>query len=68
MEGLARVMVKDLVKDGLKSSNLGYMVRGERVPEVITTVWNRLKIGIIAIDASRQLHLIKQALKVLHEI
>jgi len=68
MEGLGRDMLIDFILIFWKSNSLGYMVSGERVPEVITTVWNRLKIGIIAIDASRQLHLIKPALKVLHEI
>lgn len=31
------------------------MSKGDRVPEVMTTVWNRLKTGLIAIDESRQL-------------
>jgi hypothetical protein len=31
------------------------MSRGESVPEVITTVWKRSKIGLTAIDASKHL-------------
>ena len=40
---LARVMVKLAMITGWKSSILGYMSRGERVPLVITTLWNRSK-------------------------
>ena len=43
---LARVMVKLAMVTGWKSSILGYMSRGERVPEVITTVWNRSNTGL----------------------
>lgn len=38
MHGLAKVIVKDAIITGWKSRILGYMSKGERVPEVITTV------------------------------
>ena len=59
MQGLASVMVKEDMTTGWKSSIFGYMVSGERVPEVITTVWKRLKTGLIAMDESRQLRIVK---------
>ena len=34
---------------------LGYISKGDNVPEVITTDWNLSKIGRMAIDASRHL-------------
>jgi hypothetical protein len=37
-QGLANVMVKELMMTGWKSKILGYMSSGERVPDVITTV------------------------------
>jgi len=55
MHGLANVMVKEDIITGWKSRIFGYMSKGDRVPEVMTTVWNRLKTGLIAIDESRQL-------------
>ena len=36
--GRAKVMVNEAILTGRKSSILGYMSKGERVPEVITTV------------------------------
>jgi len=60
MEGLGRDIVMAFMVKGWNCSSLGYMVNGERVPEVITTVWNRLKMRFIAMDASRKLHLIKK--------
>jgi hypothetical protein len=40
---------------GWKSRIFGYISSGERVPEVMTTVWKRLKTGLMAIDESKQL-------------
>lgn len=40
---------------GWKSSIFGYISGGDRVPDVMITVWNRSKTGLIAIDESRQL-------------
>ena len=54
-QGLARVIVKEAITLGLKFRIFGYMSRGESVPEVITTVWKRSKIGLTAIDASKHL-------------
>ena len=49
---------KDISKEwtahGAKPRILGYISMGERVPEVITTLWKRSKTGLIAIDASLQ--------------
>ena len=59
MQGLANVMVKEDMMTGWKSRIFGYISRGERVPEVMTTVWNRLKTGLIAIDESKQLQIPK---------
>jgi hypothetical protein len=55
-QGLARVIVKEAITLGLKFRIFGYISRGESVPEVITTVWKRSKIGLTAIDASKHLH------------
>lgn len=55
MQGLAKVIVKLDIMTGWKSRIFGYISRGERVPEVMTTVWKRLKIGLMAIDESKQL-------------
>ena len=41
---LARVMVKLAITTGWKSNIFGYMSRGEMVPLVITTLWNRSRI------------------------
>ena len=54
-QGLASVIVKEDIITGWKSRIFGYMSKGDSVPDVITTVWNRLKTGLIAIDESRQL-------------
>ena len=40
---------------GEKSNIFGYISIGLKVPDVITTDWKRLKIGLMAIDESRQL-------------
>lgn len=40
---------------GVNWSILGYISRGEIVPEVITTLLNRSKTGFIASDGSRHL-------------
>lgn len=55
MHGRAKVIVKEAMTAGLKSRILGYMSRGERVPEVITTDWKRSNTGLMAILESRQL-------------
>ena len=55
MQGRASVMVKDDMMTGWKSRILGYMSSGESVPDVITTDWNRLNTGLMAIDESKQL-------------
>jgi hypothetical protein len=52
--------VKEAMTLGLKSKILGYISRGESVPEVITTVWKRSKIGLTAIDASKHLRKMKR--------
>ena len=51
----ASVMVNDAMVTGWKSNIFGYMSRGDRVPEVMTTDWKRLNIGLIAIEESKQL-------------
>lgn len=56
MQGRARVMVKELWMTGWKSRILGYMSKGESVPEVITTVWYLVNTGLMAMDESRHLH------------
>lgn len=48
-------MVKEFWITGWKSKILGYMSNGERVPEVMTTVWNFVKTGLIASDESKHL-------------
>lgn len=48
-------MVKELIMTGLKSRILGYISKGESVPEVITTDWNLSNTGFMAILESRQL-------------
>lgn len=53
--GRASVIVNELITAGSKSRILGYMSMGDRVPDVMTTLWKRAKIGLIAIDESRQL-------------
>lgn len=55
IQGLASVMVKEFWITGWKSKIFGYMSRGERVPEVMTTVWNFVKTGLIASDESKHL-------------
>lgn len=55
MQGRASVMVNELMTTGLKSSILGYMSSGDRVPDVMMTVWKRAKTGRMAIDESMQL-------------
>lgn len=55
MHGRAKVIVKEAMIAGLKSRILGYMSRGERVPEVMTTDWKRSNTGLMAILESRQL-------------
>ena len=47
-------ILKEMVDEG-KLNSFGYKSMGERVPEVITTVWNLWNTGLIAIDASKQL-------------
>lgn len=53
--GRANVMVNDCITTGLKSNIFGYISNGDSVPDVMTTLWKRLKIGCMAIDESRQL-------------
>ena len=48
-------MSKDSVETGAKLRIRGYMSRGESVPEVIMTDWNRSNTGLIARLASMQL-------------
>ena len=55
MHCLASVMVYDDMVTGRKSKILGYMSRGDRVPDVMTTLWKRSKTGLMAMDASMQL-------------
>lgn len=55
MQGLARVIVKEVATTGWKSSIFGYISKGDSVPDVITTVWNRLNTGLMAIEESKQL-------------
>ncbi len=55
MHCLARVMVNDAAITGWKSRILGYMSRGERVPEVMTTDWKRSNTGRMAMEESRHL-------------
>ena len=54
MHCLARVMVNEAITTGWKSRILGYMSRGERVPLVMTTVWNRSNTGRMAMLESMQ--------------
>lgn len=53
--GRASVIVNELIKTGWKSRIFGYISIGDKVPDVMTTLWNRWKIGFIAIDESKQL-------------
>jgi hypothetical protein len=39
---------------GLKFNNFGYMSNGDNVPEVMMTVSNFSKIGLMAMEASKQ--------------
>jgi hypothetical protein len=55
IQGLAKVIVNEVIMTGWKSRIFGYISSGERVPEVMTTVWKRLKTGLMAIDESKQL-------------
>jgi hypothetical protein len=55
IHGLAKVIVNEVIMTGWKSRIFGYISSGERVPEVMTTVWKRLKTGLMAIDESKQL-------------
>lgn len=55
IQGRAKVMVKELITTGLKSRILGYISRGDKVPEVITTDWNLSNTGLMAILESKQL-------------
>lgn len=48
-------MVKLLMTTGSKSKIFGYISMGDRVPEVITTVWNLEKTGAMAMEESKQL-------------
>lgn len=48
-------MVKELITTGSKSNILGYMSIGDKVPDVITTLWNLWKIDLMAMEESRQL-------------
>lgn len=41
---------------GVNCSIFGYISKGEMVPEVITTLLNRSKTGLIARDGSKHLH------------
>ena len=47
-------MVNDDIITGLKSNILGYISKGDSVPDVITTDWKRSNTGRIAILASKQ--------------
>ena len=49
----ANVIVNDDIIIGLKSSILGYISRGDNVPDVITTDWNLSNTGRIAMLASK---------------
>lgn len=53
--GRANVIVNELITTGSKSNILGYMSIGDNVPDVITTLWKRWKIDLMAIEESRQL-------------
>ena len=50
----ANVMVNDVISTGLKSRIFGYISKGDRVPEVMITDWNRLNTGLIAREESKQ--------------
>lgn len=52
--GRANVIVNEVIITGWKSKILGYISIGDNVPEVIITLWNRSKIGLMAIEASKQ--------------
>lgn len=54
-QGRANVIVNELIRTGWKSKIFGYISMGDNVPDVIITLWNRWKIGFIAIDESKQL-------------
>lgn len=53
--GRASVIVNELIITGSKFKIFGYMSMGDNVPDVMTTLWKRSKIGFIAIDESKQL-------------
>lgn len=53
--GLANVIVNEHITTGSKSKIFGYMSIGDSVPDVMTTLWKRVKIGFIAMDESKQL-------------
>lgn len=52
---LVKVIVKLCAVTGLKFNIFGYISMGDKVPEVIITVWNLSKTGFIAKEASMQL-------------
>jgi len=49
----ARVIEYDSCTTGVNCSILGYISRGDIVPDVMTTLLNRSKIGLMASDGSR---------------
>lgn len=53
-ERRARVILYDSCTTVVKPSILGYISKGEMVPEVMITELNRSKTGLMAIAASRQ--------------
>lgn len=46
-------MVNDVKTTGWKSKIFGYISKGDRVPDVMTTLWNRSNTGLMAMEQSR---------------
>ena len=61
---LCTVIERDSLTDGVNPRSFGYRSIGLRVPEVMTTVWNRSNTCLIASEASR--HLYKRVIRWVH--
>lgn len=53
--GRANVIVNEAITTGWKFNIFGYISKGDRVPDVIITVWNLSNTGLMAIEESKQL-------------
>src|SRR3989338_2272585 len=60
-QGRLRDMGKCLARMGVKRSSLGYMDKGERVPEVMTRERYLARTGAMAMEASMQLSWMRES-------